>query len=187
MIFSDEEASYLRAVLKWQEKPPEDKRASWMLGLRMPEKKKPVGEFRILVIGAKGVGKTSILTKVRERSEAYCQEFSAHNIVHGSSAQVLSQTLRALPRQATSTAAGATSLSNQTRASTSSQTCTPLTLSSYLWSTYRRQIILHRPSRLQKQPFWSTMSPTRLHSRTSSPWQVLFTLQFTQARPRPSQ
>lgn len=65
MIFTDEEARYLRAVLKWQEKPPEDNVASWMLnGLRMAEKK-PVGEFRILVIGAHGVGKTSILTTVR--------------------------------------------------------------------------------------------------------------------------
>lgn len=66
MIFSDDEAKYLRAVLKWQEKPPDDKRASWFLGLRMPEKK-PVGEFRVLVIGAKGVGKTSILKKVSQR------------------------------------------------------------------------------------------------------------------------
>lgn len=65
MIFSDEEVKYLRAVLKWQEKPPDDNRASWMLGLRMPEKK-PVGEFRVLVIGAKGVGKTSILKKVSQ-------------------------------------------------------------------------------------------------------------------------
>lgn len=65
MIFSDDEAKYLRAVLKWQEKNPDDNRASWMLGLRAP---KPVGEFRILVIGAKGVGKTSILKKVRKGS-----------------------------------------------------------------------------------------------------------------------
>lgn len=65
MIFSDDEAKYLRAVLKWQEKNPEDSRASWMLGMRTTEKK-PVGEFRILVIGAKGVGKTSILKKVRK-------------------------------------------------------------------------------------------------------------------------
>lgn len=66
MIFSEEEARYLRAVLKWQEKSSEDSSSIWMLnGLRMPEKKKPVGEFRILVIGAQGVGKTSILTKVR--------------------------------------------------------------------------------------------------------------------------
>lgn len=65
MIFTDEEARYLRAVLKWQEKLPEDNVTSWMLnGMRIPEKK-PVGEFRILVIGAQGVGKTSILTTVR--------------------------------------------------------------------------------------------------------------------------
>jgi hypothetical protein len=65
MIFSDDEAKYLRAVLNWQEKPPDDKRAGWMLGLRGPERK-PAGEFRVLVIGAKGVGKTSILKKVSE-------------------------------------------------------------------------------------------------------------------------
>lgn len=61
MIFSDDEAKYLRAVLKWQEKPSDDNRASWMPGMRTP---RPVGEFRTLMIGAKGVGKTSILKKV---------------------------------------------------------------------------------------------------------------------------
>lgn len=66
MIFSDDEAKYLRAVLKWQEKPCDDNRASWMPGLRTTEKK-PMGEIRILVIGAKGVGKTSILKKVGRR------------------------------------------------------------------------------------------------------------------------
>lgn len=67
MIFTEEEARYVKAVLKWQEKPPEDKVASWMRnGLRMAERK-PVGEFRVLVIGARGVGKTSILTTVRPR------------------------------------------------------------------------------------------------------------------------
>lgn len=66
MIFSDEEARYLRAVLRWQEKPPENNSANWMMnGVRLPERK-PVGEFRILVIGAQGVGKTSILTRVRQ-------------------------------------------------------------------------------------------------------------------------
>lgn len=65
MIFSDDEVKYLRAVLKWQEKNTDDNRASWMLGLHSPEKK-PVAEFRILVIGSKGAGKTSILKKVRK-------------------------------------------------------------------------------------------------------------------------
>lgn len=68
MIFTDEEARYLKAVLKWQEKTPEGDLANWMLnGLRVPVKNTPVGEFRILVIGAQGVGKTSILTQVRPK------------------------------------------------------------------------------------------------------------------------
>lgn len=79
MIFSDEEVKYLRAVLKWQEKPPDDNRASWMLGLRMPEKK-PVGEFRVLVIGAKGVGKTSILKKVSKGWDQNVDLFSSYYV-----------------------------------------------------------------------------------------------------------
>lgn len=51
-----------------------------MLGLRLPEKKKPVGEFRILVIGAKGVGKTSILTKVRKAQEVLLGFFSLNHL-----------------------------------------------------------------------------------------------------------
>lgn len=63
MIFSDEEARFLRLVLRLAERPHDDKRESWMpFGL---DKINAVGEFRILVIGSTGVGKTSILTKVR--------------------------------------------------------------------------------------------------------------------------
>lgn len=67
MIFSDDEARFLRLVLRLAEKPPDDNKASWMTkGLRMTEKKaKSAGEFRVLVIGDRGVGKTSLLTKVR--------------------------------------------------------------------------------------------------------------------------
>lgn len=67
MIFSDDEARFLRLVLKLAERPPEDNRASWMItGLHGPEDKaRPVGELRILVIGDRGVGKTSLLTKAR--------------------------------------------------------------------------------------------------------------------------
>lgn len=66
-IFSDDEARFLRLVLKLAERPPEDNRASWMTtGLHGPESKaRPVGELRILVIGDRGVGKTSLLTKAR--------------------------------------------------------------------------------------------------------------------------
>ncbi|KUI61346.1 GTP-binding protein Rhes [Cytospora mali] len=63
MVFTDEEARYIRAILKWQEKSAEDNTAAWVLNnLRLPERK-PVGEFRILVLGAQGVGKTSILSQ----------------------------------------------------------------------------------------------------------------------------
>lgn len=66
MIFSDEEARFLRLVLKLAERPHNDKRASWMpYGLHLPGTTKAVGEFRVLVIGGQGVGKTSLLTKVR--------------------------------------------------------------------------------------------------------------------------
>lgn len=162
MIFSDEEAKYLRAVLKWQERPLDDNRASWMLGLRVPERR-PVGEFRILVIGAKGVGKTSILKKVRKRlSRTVERRFSSHRSA-GSSAPVSSPTVRVWPRQAISTAADATLPSSQMRASTSSQICIPSMRSSCLWSTSRRLDISPRPSPLRRLQCWCTISPTRRH------------------------
>lgn len=67
VIFSDDEARFLQQMLKMVEKPPDDHRASWIFnGFAMPQNKtKPAGEFRILVIGGQGVGKTSILTKAR--------------------------------------------------------------------------------------------------------------------------
>lgn len=66
MIFSDDEARFIRLALKLAERAHDDKRASWMpYGSQFPIKTKAVGEFRILVIGGHGVGKTSLLTKVR--------------------------------------------------------------------------------------------------------------------------
>lgn len=142
MIFSDDEAKYLRAVLKWQEKNPDDNRASWMLGLRAP---KPVGEFRILVIGAKGVGKTSILKKVRKGSGRIIESIFNSYFIAGSFALVSSPTLRVWPLQATSTVVDATSTSSQMRANMSSQSCTPSTRSSSPWSTSRHLTISPRP------------------------------------------
>ena len=40
--------------------------------------KAPVGEFRVLVIGAKGVGKTSILTRVSRFLCVPCNALSVH-------------------------------------------------------------------------------------------------------------
>jgi GTPase SAR1 family protein len=65
-MWSNEETKYLQAVLQWQGAPPEEEkrmRRDIGNGDRMTETK-PAGEFRVLVVGAKGVGKTSILTRV---------------------------------------------------------------------------------------------------------------------------
>ncbi|KAK3945916.1 P-loop containing nucleoside triphosphate hydrolase protein [Diplogelasinospora grovesii] len=71
-VWTDEEAKYLKAVLKWQDPAGDDKRRSRLSQFPKPtpaptaditQEKAIVGEFRILVIGAKGVGKTSILTR----------------------------------------------------------------------------------------------------------------------------
>ncbi|OIW23689.1 P-loop containing nucleoside triphosphate hydrolase protein [Coniochaeta ligniaria NRRL 30616] len=69
-VFSDEEAQYLKRVLSWQDSSNprrEEARRRAALANRQIEaeerREKPVGEFRILVIGAKGTGKTAILTR----------------------------------------------------------------------------------------------------------------------------
>jgi Cdc6-like AAA superfamily ATPase len=70
-VFSDEEAQYLKRVLSWQDSTNprrEAARRRAALANRQIEaeekREKPRGEFRILVIGAKGTGKTAILTRV---------------------------------------------------------------------------------------------------------------------------
>lgn len=65
VIFSEDEACYLQAMLRHLDKPP-NIRDSWIFsGICFPERKiKPVGELRVLVIGAKGVGKTLFLKEV---------------------------------------------------------------------------------------------------------------------------
>ncbi|KAL8305114.1 hypothetical protein RB600_008142 [Gaeumannomyces tritici] len=67
MQWTEEETRYLRAILTWQAKP-DHKRASLRnstlaLTGNQDEMKKPVGNLRILVVGAEGCGKTSILTR----------------------------------------------------------------------------------------------------------------------------
>ncbi|KAJ9165369.1 p-loop containing nucleoside triphosphate hydrolase protein [Coniochaeta hoffmannii] len=69
-VFSDEEAQYLKRVLSWQNSDNplrEAARRRAALANRQIEaeekREKPVGEFRILVIGAKGTGKTAMLTR----------------------------------------------------------------------------------------------------------------------------
>lgn len=67
IIFTEEEARYLRALLELAERP-DNGMDIWNLDddLHFPEKDKIGldGEFRVLVIGAEGVGKTSFINKV---------------------------------------------------------------------------------------------------------------------------
>lgn len=67
IVWSEEESNYLRALLAWEEPIP-DSVLNRRLGearSKPAERKRPVDEFRVLVVGAKGTGKTSILTRVR--------------------------------------------------------------------------------------------------------------------------
>ncbi|KAL1844681.1 hypothetical protein VTK73DRAFT_2042 [Phialemonium thermophilum] len=67
LIFSDEEAKYVQAMLGWQDAADDTGRRQLdgsAPDARAKTTKNPaVGEFRILVVGAKGTGKTSILTR----------------------------------------------------------------------------------------------------------------------------
>ncbi|KAK0719669.1 P-loop containing nucleoside triphosphate hydrolase protein [Lasiosphaeris hirsuta] len=66
-VWTADEAKYLKAILRWQE--PEDEKTRAAAAAAAAEaaerrrRQQPAGEFRILVIGARGSGKTSILTR----------------------------------------------------------------------------------------------------------------------------
>ncbi|KAJ9156719.1 hypothetical protein NKR23_g1290 [Pleurostoma richardsiae] len=68
IVWSDDESQYIRAILKWRDEPQDDRMVDKPSGAPIrfaPETRgwHPVGEFRILVLGAQGVGKTSLLTR----------------------------------------------------------------------------------------------------------------------------
>lgn len=141
MIFSDEEARFLRLVLKLAERPHDDKRASWMPhGQHVPEKVKAAGEFRILVIGGQGVGKTSLLAKVNKSLCPPKKKKKKDTLwtKHGNSYARARSPIRPRCRlQATSMAAGTPS--------TSSRALTPSTRSSCPQTTSPRPSISARP------------------------------------------
>lgn len=70
VIFTDDEARYIKAMLSWEEPTLDEKKqldlARALEAEAEANKRQPVGEFRILVAGGKGTGKTSILTRVRD-------------------------------------------------------------------------------------------------------------------------
>ncbi len=67
-----EEAKYLKAIFRWQESatPVDDEKRRRQAEdaarrRKQEQQQKPVGEFRVLVIGGRGTGKTALLTRVR--------------------------------------------------------------------------------------------------------------------------
>ncbi|KAI1773551.1 P-loop containing nucleoside triphosphate hydrolase protein [Hypoxylon cercidicola] len=63
MIFTEEEIRYYQALLSWEPSDDEDNTQGKPLPLEMP-----AGQFRFLVLGSKGCGKTSILERVNNLS-----------------------------------------------------------------------------------------------------------------------
>ncbi|KAG7288616.1 hypothetical protein NEMBOFW57_004970 [Staphylotrichum longicolle] len=69
VVWTPEEAKYLKAIFRWQETTStldDEKRrqqAEEAERRRQQEQQKPAGEFRVLVIGGRGTGKTAILTR----------------------------------------------------------------------------------------------------------------------------
>lgn len=73
-VWTPEEAKYLKAVLRWQASASSDDEKRRRLGTAAEEdaarrrhqqvQEKPAGEFRVLVVGGRGTGKTAILTRV---------------------------------------------------------------------------------------------------------------------------
>ncbi|KAK4190618.1 ras-related and estrogen-regulated growth inhibitor-like protein [Podospora australis] len=79
-LWTPEEATYLKAVLRWQDDAPaaseQDRKrrrqqaeeAEWRRKQELLSQEKPAGEFRVLVIGGKGTGKSSILTRFAQNT-----------------------------------------------------------------------------------------------------------------------
>jgi hypothetical protein len=84
-VWTSEEARYIKAILRWQANPPDNdndrntpspspsptslksgtsKQKTKQQQQQQQQHGKPAGELRMLVIGAQGVGKTALLTRV---------------------------------------------------------------------------------------------------------------------------
>lgn len=71
LVWTPEEAKYLKAIFRWQESTTavddeKRRRQAEEAARRREQEQKPAGEFRVLVIGGRGTGKTAILTRVRQ-------------------------------------------------------------------------------------------------------------------------
>jgi phage terminase large subunit-like protein len=68
LVWTADEAKYLKAIFRWQESnaslEDEKRRREAEDAARREREQKPAGEFRVLVIGGRGTGKTALLTRV---------------------------------------------------------------------------------------------------------------------------
>ncbi|KAK3309064.1 P-loop containing nucleoside triphosphate hydrolase protein [Chaetomium strumarium] len=103
LMWTAEEAKYLKAVLHWQETAASEdekrqQQAEEEARRRHQQQRQPAGEFRILVVGARGTGKTALLTRMANKckEETYlleAREFpSQHLLSNPKLAQALSTT-----------------------------------------------------------------------------------------------
>ncbi|KAL2196459.1 hypothetical protein P885DRAFT_61056 [Corynascus similis CBS 632.67] len=66
IVWSVEEAKYLKAIFRWQEissSDEESQKAAKAAERQRQREQKPAGEFRVLVLGGRGTGKTALLTR----------------------------------------------------------------------------------------------------------------------------
>ncbi|MBE3043539.1 hypothetical protein IMZ48_13400, partial [Candidatus Bathyarchaeota archaeon] len=83
IVWTPEERRYLRRLLNHDFLTSTDEIRRVLTNRRLNGapasiKKKPVGEFRILVVGARGAGKTSLLTRVSESPRPPTSRKEAH-------------------------------------------------------------------------------------------------------------
>ncbi|KAK4236432.1 ras-related and estrogen-regulated growth inhibitor-like protein [Achaetomium macrosporum] len=85
LMWTAEEAKYLKAVLHWQETASSDdekkqRQAEEDARRGQEQQRQPAGEFRILVIGDRGTGKTALLTRFSQGTfQASNQNHPSHS------------------------------------------------------------------------------------------------------------
>ena len=62
MVWTSDEARYLKAIFSWQDRFDDEQDGGNRV--QTAAARACVGDFRVLLIGAKGVGKTALLTRV---------------------------------------------------------------------------------------------------------------------------
>lgn len=70
MVWTSDEARYLKAIFSWQDRFDDEQDGGNRV--QTAAARSCIGDFRVLLIGAKGVGKTALLTRVCITQSALC-------------------------------------------------------------------------------------------------------------------